>query len=271
MDVATLVSAGTHHPCIQQYLSVKQHTKSQPESLACLEGTWALSQAYRANIHIKSFFVCPELLRGEAARQLAAKIIARGVPAFAVSEKLMRKLVEWEGPDGLAALVELPHFGWHDIALAKHNLLVVLDGLENPGNIGTIIRCADGAGADGVIMTGRKKPLSHPRLIHASMGSLFTFPVIGAETCEAIAWLKRHNFKIITAAPNASLSYREADYHGRIAIVMGSEWHGIAQAWYAAQDVSVVIPMHGHADSLNVGNAAVLLIYEALYQQQRVG
>jgi RNA methyltransferase, TrmH family len=103
------------------------------------------------------------------------------------------------------------------------------------------------------------------------MGSVFTFPVIKAEVSEAITWLKRHNFKIITTDTAAPISYREANYQGRTAVVMGNEQRGITQAWYDAQDASVSIPMHGKADSLNVGNAAVLLLYEVFYQQKRVG
>jgi len=271
MDVSTLVPVGIHHPAIQQYLAVKNNTKVLPENLVALEGSWALTRAFRANLAMHAFFVCPELLRNEAARQLTAQIIAKAVPSYVVSEKVMRKIVEWEGPDGLAALVALRCFGWKDIPLRQHNRLVVLDGLELPGNIGTIIRCADGAGAEGIILTNCKKRLAHPKLIHASMGSVFTFPIIEAETFEVITWLKRHNFKVVTTDSSASTSYREADYQGRIAVVMGSERHGIAQVWHEAQDVSVSIPMHGQADSLNVGNAAALVLYEVFYQQKRVG
>ncbi len=271
MDVSTLAPAGLHHPCIQQYLAVKNNTKTFPENLASLEGAWALTRAFRANLNIKAFFVCPELLRSEGSRDLAEKMMLASEHSYVVSEKVMHKLVEWEGPDGLTALVELHCFGWNDIPLRQHNRLVVLDGVELPGNIGTIIRCADGAGADGIILTSCKKRLSHPKLIHASMGSVFTFPVIIAEVSEAIAWLKRHNFKIITTDTGAPISYREANYQGRAAVVMGNEHHGITQAWYGAQDLSVSIPMHGKADSLNVGNAAVLLLYEVFYQQKRVG
>ncbi len=271
MDVSTLVPAGLHHPSIQQYLAVKDNTRILPESLACLEGAWALTRAFRAHLNIKAFFVCHELLRGESSRELAENMMLASEHSYVVSEKVMRKLADWEGPDGLAALVELHRFSWDDIPLRQHNRLVVLDGVELPGNIGTIIRCADGAGADGIILTSRKKRLSHPKLIHASMGSVFTFPVIIAEVSEAIAWLKRHNFKIITTDTGAPISYREANYQGRAAVVMGNEHHGITQAWYGAQDLSVSIPMHGKADSLNVGNAAVLLLYEVFYQQKRVG
>ena len=265
LDVSALVPVGIHHPWIQQYLSVKQKSQSHPERLACLEGLWAVSLALNAKLEIHTLFVCPELVRSEATRQCVEKLLASGVPSCRVSEKVLARLVNWDGPDGLAAIVKLRCFGWHDIPLRPCNRIVVLDGLENPGNIGTIIRCADGAGADAIIMTGRRKCLSHPKLLHASMGSAFSFPVIEAETDEAINWLHRSNFSIVTTDTTAPLSYREASYAHRVAIIMGNERHGISPAWYAAQNMSVSIPMHGIADSLNVGNAAVLLLYEVLY------
>jgi TrmH family RNA methyltransferase len=265
LDVSTLVSAGLHHPAIKQYLAIKNRFNS--ENLACIEGLWALSLALAANLEIRSFFVCPALLRGEAGWQIAETIIASGTRSYQVSEKVLSHLVDWEGPDGLVALVQLRRFTWHDIQLRTHNVLLVLDGLQIPGNIGTIIRCADGAGADGILITNRQQLLWHHKLIRASMGSIFAFPIIEAEACEAIAWLKRQGFKIVTTDTDARLSYRQTDYRGRVAIVMGNERHGISPVWYEAQDTSVFIPMNGRADSLNVGNAAVLMLYEALHQQ----
>jgi len=179
-------------------------------------------------------------------------------------------ITEWERPDGLAAIVQLPRFRWQDIQLSEHNALLVLDGLQIPGNIGTIIRCADGAGADGIIITNRRQLLSHPKLLRASMGSLFSFPVIDTDVTEAITWLKRQHFMIVTTETNAALSYRSASYRGRVVVVMGNEHSGISRAWHEAQDMSVVIPMNGHADSLNVGNAAALMVYEMLYHQDRL-
>jgi TrmH family RNA methyltransferase len=270
VDVSTLVPVGIHHPAIQRYFALKQHTKACSENLACIEGAWAISLALKANLEFHAFYACPELIRSETCKQLVANIIADGVPSYTVSEKVMRKLVEWEGPDGLAAIIALPHWRWEHIALRQHNRLLVLDGLENPGNIGTIIRCADGAGADALIITNRKRCLTHPKLIHASMGSLFTFPIIEASASESIAWLQRHAFKIVITDTSAALNYREANYAGRTAVVMGNERHGISPPWHEARHVSVSIPMHGRADSLNVGNAAVLMLYEVLHQQKQL-
>jgi TrmH family RNA methyltransferase len=229
---------------------------------------WELALALRERLAMRAFFVCPELLRGDAGESLADKIVATGVHSYIVSEKVMRRLSDKDQPDGLAGIVQLPLFSWDDIPLGEVNRVVVLDGLEIPGNVGTVIRCADAVGAHGVIITNRRTRLSHPKLLHSSMGSSLSLPVIEAEIDEAVSWLKQHNFTIITTDTDATVSYKQADYRRRVAVVMGSERYGIMQAWYDAQDLSVFIPMHGTVDSLNVGNAAVLMLYEMFYQQQ---
>jgi TrmH family RNA methyltransferase len=268
MSFSHLVQAGIQHPRIKQYLTIKNNTKSNPENLACLEGLWELSLALKESLEIRAFFVCPEQLRGEAGQHLAQQIIDTGAHAYVVSEKVMDRLVDKDQPDGLAAIVQLPRFNWDNIPLEHNTRLMVLDGLEIPGNVGTIIRCADAVGAHGIIITNRRTRLSHPKVLHSSMGSAFTFPVIEADMDEAIAWLKEHDFKIVTTDTDATTNYRKADYRGRVAAVMGSERYGIMKRWYEAQDWSVSIPMAGKIDSLNVGNAAVLMLYEMFYQHE---
>ena len=274
-EFSTLVPAGLHHPSIRQYLAIKNTkntTHTYAEDLVSIEGQRILTKALKTKLAVHALFVCPQLLRGESAYAMVKAIIASGVPSFLVSEKVLCGMTEWDGPDGLAAIVRLPCFCLQDIQLGQHNALLVLDGLQIPGNVGTIIRCADGAGADGIIITNKRQRLTHPKLLRASMGSLFSFPVIDVNASEAITWLKRHQFAIVTTETNAELGYRSASYRGRVAVVMGNEHSGISQEWHQAQDMSVSIPMNrsGYADSLNVGNAAVLMLYEMLYHQNRL-
>ncbi|HEX4208194.1 MAG TPA: TrmH family RNA methyltransferase [Ktedonobacteraceae bacterium] len=269
-DFSHVPSIGLHHPYIKQYLAIKNNTHTNPENLACIEGLRAFSRAHKAGLEMRSCFICPELLRGEESKNIAKHMIANGTPSFVVSAKTLAHLVDWEGPDGLVALVKLPHFSWQHVTLRTYNAILVLDGLQIPGNIGTIIRSADGAGADAIIITNRKQRLSHPRLVRASIGSLFSFPIIEAEVRQAIDWLRQQHFKIITTDTEAQTSYRQVSYEGRIAVVMGNEHSGISQQWYEAHDVSVSIPMNGSGDSLNVSNAAVLMLYEMLHQQGRL-
>lgn len=267
MGFSDLPAIGIQHPRVKQYLAVKNNTKSNPENLACLEGFWEVSAARQAELGFRGFFVCPELLKGDTGAHLAQRLVESGIHSYVVSERVFRRLADRDAPDGLAAIVQLRRFTWSDIDLRPMNRLMVLDGLEIPGNVGTIIRCAESAGADGIVITNRRTRLTHPKLLHSSMGSSLTFPVIEADLDEAVGWLKQHDFRIVTTDAEAKISYRQADYRGRIAVVMGSERYGIMRQWHDAEDFSVYIPMAGRIDSLNVGNAAVLMLYETFFQQ----
>jgi RNA methyltransferase, TrmH family len=255
--------AGAQHPRVKQFLSLKRNLKGNPDRLVSLEGLWELGQALDADLELRAFFVCPELLRGDAGRSMAERVAATGVHSYEVSAKVFERLADREGPDGLAAIAVLPAFDWSSIKLGAANRVVVLDGLEIVGNVGTVVRCADATACDAVVLTKRRVRLTHPKLVQGSMGMSLHVPVFEADADEAVAWLRGNGFRIVTTDADGTVSYRDADYSGRVALVLGSERYGISAAWHDAEDVRVSIPMAGRVDSLNVGNAAVLVLYEA--------
>lgn len=256
-------SAGAQHPRVKQFISLKRNLKGNPERLVVLQGLWEVSQALEAGLELRAFFVAPELLRGDAGRSMADRVMATGVHSYEVSAKVFERMADREGPDGLAAIAVLPGFDWSSIKLAHTNRVVVLDGLEIVGNVGTVVRCADATACDAVVLTNRRVRLTHPKLVHSSMGTSLTVPVFEADAADAIAWLRGNGFRIVTTDSDGTVSYRDADYSGRVALVLGSERHGVSAPWHDAEDGRVFIPMAGRVDSLNVGNAAVLVLYEA--------
>jgi TrmH family RNA methyltransferase len=145
---------------------------------------------------------------------------------------------------------------------------VVAEAIEKPGNLGTILRSADGVGADGVIVCDRCTDIYNPNVVRASVGTLFTRPVIEASGDEVIAWLKEERIQIVAATPSATVHFTQAPLSGDVAIVVGTEQLGLSQKWLDAADICVKIPMEGVADSLNVAMATTLLLYEALRQRQ---
>jgi RNA methyltransferase, TrmH family len=171
-------------------------------------------------------------------------------------------------PDGLLALCVLPHFELSDIELKKNSLVVILDGLEIPGNIGTIIRSVDGVDGSGVILCNRKARLTHPKLIKSSQGSNFTIPIVEGEVSDIISWLKENDFKIYLTDTRAEKEYHEETYEGRIAVVAGSERYGISREWYNHDCNMISIPMYGDCDSLNVAIATTIFLYEVSLQQK---
>jgi TrmH family RNA methyltransferase len=238
------------HPHVQRYLAAKRG-RGEVGDLA-LEGRWAVELALASGVPVDAVFICP------------AMTAWRITPFIEVGEKTMRRMVDRDGPDGIAALGRLPSLTLDDVALDERCRIVVTDRVDLPGNLGTIIRCADGAGAAAVVVTDRRVRLTNPIVVKASMGTLFTMPVVDASRDDALAWLRASGVRVVAADPGASLSYRAADYRGPLAVVLGSERHGLAPFWRDHADVLVSIPMLGVADSLNVGHAAALLLYEAL-------
>jgi TrmH family RNA methyltransferase len=267
-SLSTLQPIGAQHPLIKQYLGIKNNTKPNPGKLVAIEGIWALGKAKGAAAPFEALFVVPEMIFSPESTAMVTGCLEAGVPCYQVSGKVMERMVDRDKPDGLAALVGLPTVTLDAIALPAKARVIVLDGLEIPGNVGTIIRSADGTGCTAVILTNKRTRLTHPKVVHGSMGSIFAVPTVVGEVDEVAEWLRANNFTIFTASTRGTRSYRGADYTDRCAIIMGSERFGISKEWHALEDVGIAIPMCGVSDSLNVGHATVLLMYEALYSQQ---
>jgi RNA methyltransferase, TrmH family len=260
-----LVAAGSGHPRVRKFLDIKHNRGSHPPGALALEGLWSIRHAVRAGLQVEAVFVCPALLRGSESDLMVKQLRTKGAIALEVSERVLRRMVDRDGPDGLAALAVLPSRHLDDISVTPRARVVVADSFELAGNLGTVIRCADGAGVAGVIITERRLRLTHPLVVKASTGTVFSMPIVEAERADALDWLRRKGFRVVAADPASGLSYRKADYRGRIAIVLGSERYGLGSFWGDAADATVSIPMLGVADSLNVGHAAAVLLYEALH------
>ena len=243
----------------QDYINAKRTGRS-----LAIEGTWALRHAVRAGVEIDKVLVCPSLYRGDEARQLVAQARERGAWIYEFGERVFRTLVDRDGPDGVAALVHLRRWSFDDLCVAPTTRIVVLDRMELAGNLGAVIRCADGAGAAAVVLTERRVRITHPLAVKASMGTVFTMPVVDTSVERAVAWAHAHGVRVIAADPAATDSYRGDHYGDPAMLVLGSERYGLSDAWRAAADLLVSIPMHGVADSLNVGHAAALMLYQSL-------
>lgn len=261
-----LVPAGPSHPAVQQYLRVKARRRAADPTLVALEGGWLLRHAVAAGLRAEVLFVCPERVRAPDDGALSAAIHEQGALVLEVSERVLRRMVDRDGPDGLAALVHWPPAGLADIRLDPDTLVVVAAGVELPGNLGTLIRAADACAAGAVIVLDPRLS-RHPQVVRASMGTIFTTATIGDGESEVLAWLRGNGFRVVAADPAAATSYRRADYRGRTAIVLGAERTGLPPRWRVRADQLVHIPMRGVADSLNVGVAGGLLLYEALHQR----
>ncbi|MDP4179280.1 MAG: RNA methyltransferase, partial [Bacillota bacterium] len=207
--------------------------------------------------------VCIEDIYTIEAQALLDKFIDMAEEVFVVSNRVFTGISEKENSQGLMAVCYFPYKSFDDITLQKNNIVIILDGLEIPGNIGTVTRSADATGIDAIIINNRKTRLNHPKFIRSSMGACFSIPIIDSNYDETIEWLNKNKFNIVLTDTRAETTYFDLNYDGRIAIVMGSEKYGIDETWYKTDYSGISIPMLGKCDSLNVGVAATIIMYEA--------
>lgn len=269
-EFSNLKLAGCKEPLIRTMNDIIKDKRVEDENLFVIEGLWAYEKIIKSNIRIRSFVFCPDFIKSYSMLEMVRFIIGAADDSYLVSNNLCSRLSSRDSGEGFFLLCSFPQYKLDDIELKKNNLLVILDGLEKPGNIGTIIRSVDGAGGDGVIICNSKVRKTNQKLIKSSMGSSFILPVIKSDINKTIMWLKSNGFKIIVTDLKASKSYYNADYKGRIAIIAGNEIHGISDIWNKYACERVIIPMFGGADSLNVGVAAAMVVYEASYHQREL-
>lgn len=257
---------GEQNPKIKQLKGIAANTKPNPEKLFLAEGIWMLSLCEKFQTPLDSLFLCPEHIRTPEAAALAGKLAARVQHRYILSEKTFAKISERGQPDGLLALAKLPFFDLAAFRPAKDAVVLVLDGIEIPGNVGTMLRMADGAGVDAVFFCNRKARMTHPKLIKGSQGAVLSVPRYEfASVEECAAWLEEHAFTIYLADTRAEKFYYDEPFGKKTALVMGSERYGISREWYSCcKNTLIAIPMEGSCDSLNVGVAATVLCYEAV-------
>jgi RNA methyltransferase, TrmH family len=260
-----LTPAGLKHPRVREFLAVKRRPASRglPHAVT-LEGMWMIRQALAAGARLQAVFVCPALLQAAEGLALASQAVGLGAEGYQVSERVLSRLADRDGPDGIAALGQACQRTLGDIRVGRRTRVMIADGWDLPGNLGTLIRCADAAGASGVLVVEQGFGLSHPLVLKASMGAALAMPVVAVGRPAARRWLREHGFRIVAADPAGSRPYRDIDYRGPLAIVIGSERRGLAREWLAAADSIAAIPMLGSCDSLNAAVAGALLLYEAL-------
>ena len=257
---------GAADPAVKDFRALRRAAGGR-DRRAAIEGVWALRQALAAGVTVEVVFVCEEMLRGDEAYELLERARAQGAAVSGVGPRVLLRMVSRDGPDGVAAIVHIPRHRLSDLHVGSRSRLVVVDSIEMAGNAGTIIRCADGAGADAVILTDSRIRITHPLVVKASMGTVFVTPIVETTADEAIDWLVGMGIRAVAADPSANTPYRDVEYAGPVALVFGSERRGLKESWRCAVDSLVSIPMLGVADSLNIGHAVALLLYEALHRQ----
>lgn len=227
-----------------------------------IEGRAEVALAVGGGVRLHTLFLCPELFP-----QQTNLVGIAGTDVLEVSPAVFRKLAYRENPDGVLAVAPIPGAALDEIALGPAPLLLVCEAVEKPGNLGAMLRTADAAGAEAFIVCDPATDLSNPNVVRASRGALFTVPTAQTDSAQALSWLARRRIRIVAAAPQASLTFTEADLRGPLAIIVGAEDQGLSDAWLSRADLVVRIPMLGRVNSLNVAASAAILLYEAVRQR----
>jgi TrmH family RNA methyltransferase len=260
---AHLPVIGAKHRVVGQYLAIQTNSRPNPQRLIVLAGLWEVESALDAGLELVAVVVAPELFRGNRAVDVLVRAQGTGAPAYAVSARVAHRLSDRDSSDGLAAIAMSKQWRLADLAPSgEHSLVLVLDGLEVMGNVGTAVRSAQASGADAVLLTNRRVRLTHPRLIHASMAASLTMPMVDCTVDEAVAWLRAGGYQVVATDTRADATYKSLSYSPRVGLVLGSERYGINSEWDGHTDAAVSIPMANGVDSLNVANAATIVVFE---------
>lgn len=253
----------SHNPLIRSLrgLHLRKHREEAGRFL--IEGLRLVETALAAGAPVEQVLHAPALGTDARGAALLERARAHGVRLQVVTDAVMAALSDLEAPQPVAAVVRRVDPSPESVLSAGARLLVV-DRAQDPGNLGTMIRVADAAGASAVVTLPGTVDLYNPKTVRATMGSLFHLPVAQVESGEAFREvLRARGVRIIAADPAGDTVYTRADYAPPVAIVVGQEAHGIDARWRAAADVTVRIPLLGRAESLNAAVAAALLLYEA--------
>lgn len=259
--------SSAQNPRIKHALKLRKRSVRDEEQLFLVEGYREVLRACKFTWPIETLFYCPEYFLGENEPELIDHARENGAQCIRCTEAVFKKLSYRDRPDGLLAISPQGHLTLDALADLENPFLLVANNIEKPGNLGTILRTADGAGVDAVIVTDPVTDVFNPNTVRASVGTLFSVPFVEATSRDTIDWLRDQGIAILSTSPDAKRAYFEVNLEGPVAWVVGSEQLGLTEEWLNVADTQVMIPMCGLADSLNVAMAAGLVAYETLRQR----
>lgn len=264
--MADVALSSTRNPRVRAAAALRDRRARDETGLTLIDGIRELSRAIAGGAALVEVYVDRERIEGpgsaavEAAREVGAEVVE-------VSGAVIDSLAYGDRGEGIVAVARIPATSLDAVSLAASALVVVVEGVEKPGNLGAVLRSADGAGADLVIAADPRTDLFNPNAIRASQGTVFSLPVAAGPSAAVRTWLREAGVGIVTARVDAPIAYTDADLRGAVAIVLGSEASGLTDAWSGDDVTAVRLPMLGVADSLNVSIAAAVLLYEARRQR----
>ncbi|MCD6378933.1 RNA methyltransferase [bacterium] len=255
------------NPGIKSLILLRKKHERDKTGLTSIEGVREIKAAIRAAVPLKNIYCCPEIIKSNEELSLLESLKSMDHELITVSRHVFSKIAYRNTTGGFVAIAAPHKAGLEDLPEDHNPFYLVADNVEKPGNIGALLRTADGAGASALIASDLKTDLFNPNIIRSSLGAVFTVPTVKAGSDETITWLKGKKIMIISSSPDSNLLYTDIDLTLPCAIIAGSENQGLSEKWFSASDHIVNIPMKGGVDSLNVSAAGAILLYEALRQR----
>lgn len=257
------------NPFIKRIRALEQRKGREEHGAFFVEGIQPVWQAVEAGAAIETLVVAPELLTSAPARAMVEQQRAAGMPVVEVSAAVYARLATRENPSGLGAVIRIMRQGIDALTVAPASLVVALHEIGNPGNLGTIVRTVDAVGGNGIVLIGDTTDPYHPSAVKASVGTLFRLPVVhAARIDDVLAWCTAHEVAVVTTSARAARDHWDVAYPAPALVLFGNEGRGLPQEVVRRGNLSVRIPMHGGASSLNLAVAAGVLLYEMLRQRQ---
>ncbi len=252
---------------VKHAIRLRERRDREKEQLTLLEGYRELTRGREYGMEIVECFYSPSHFLGANEMPLLLSLAEAGVPVVELAPHLLEKITYRDRPEGLIAIAKMKRHTLDSIPVYPDGLYLVAEAIEKPGNLGSILRSADAAGVDGLIVCDKCTDIYNPNVIRASTGALFSVPLAEATSEETFGWLRRNNIRILAATPHTDQIHTGADMTGPVAIAVGREQCGLSDLWMRNSDLPVKIPMLGKIDSLNVATATTILLYEAARQR----
>ena len=257
------VISSAQNPKVKLLQELQQKSSARrKQGLFVVEGRREVERCLSNGYEIDTVFCCPDIFGGEWQPVGTERSVL-------VTPSIYNKVAYRGGTEGIMAEVKTKEHTLQELSLPEHPLIVVLESVEKPGNLGAVLRSADAAGVDAVIVCDPLTDLFHPNIIRSSTGAFFSVPCVACTSAECIGFLKSRNIQILTAQLQDSSLYYDTDMTKATAIVMGTEATGLTEQWREAADAHIRIPMQGITDSLNVSVSAAVLMYEAVRQRRK--
>ena len=255
------------NPRVKQLVKLRDRRDRDEAGLFLVEGYREVRRALEKNIKLHELYFSPDWFLGENEPALIEQARQAGAQLFELSKDAFAKCAYRDRPDGLLAVAPQWKHALVDLKLSPSPFLLVVESIEKPGNLGTILRSADAAGVDGVIVCDAVTDVFNPNVVRSSTGVLFSVPIVVADSASVHAFLREKGIRIVATTPDTPNIYTKVDLCGPLAIVMGSEQYGLSDFWLKESNLLVRIPMAGQADSLNVAMATIITLFEAVRQR----